>query len=456
MENAFDAVFERFEKTIAVSEQAAQAFFAADDEVMEFPGIHLEGFFHRSKRVELQPYGLETILWRKKAPIEFQETILLLINYPKIAEEMKMLDEILEYTPLTHIELEAFMRDELRQGNEELPMILNLCVPDIQNRRCFTEEDRQKLQNFKNLAGKLWELVKEDFPRTEDEKITRLRSYALKIWQKHRKWSRSNGIFTLGDNTSRLEIIKVPRITRELRKILNILNIGFLQKLYETKIIATMLREIKKDVDLLENPIDRTDIIEIPELQNDNGSLKKKRKFKPNNPENSIYNLKISLLGTQPKIWRSVEVKGSTTLISLHDIIQNIMGWENYHLHRFWSHSLKTYSEEEQWCLHHIVEDAGDRFFYEYDFGDRWQHEILLKKVSIQDETKEYPICTSGQYASPPEDCGGIYGFRHLLAVMQKPRSHEYLEIVEWLGKPFDLKAFDIQKINSRLHRNKR
>ena len=129
------------------------------------------------------------------------------------------------------------------------------------------------------------------------------------------------------------------------------------------------------------------------------------------------------------------------------------MGWKNYHLHAFFTQSFERCHVEEDECLplFRMVEKTDGRFFYEYDFGDCWQHEIVLEKILTKPKRKKYPSCVAGNFACPPEDCGGIYGFRHLLEVMKKQRSREYHETVKWLGKPFDIGEFDVGKVNRHL-----
>src|SRR5688500_18355419 len=113
----------------------------------------------------------------------------------------------------------------------------------------------------------------------------------------------------------------------------------------------------------------------------------------PKKPDESpLYQLKVTLKGSKPPIWRRLQVRGSTTLYKLHDILQIAMGWSDSHLHQFivgdtyygipeaedWGPEIKS---ERRVRLGQIVSDAKDRFVYEYDFGDSWVHDIVVEKV---------------------------------------------------------------------------
>ncbi|BDM83556.1 IS1096 element passenger TnpR family protein [Acaryochloris marina] len=159
----------------------------------------------------------------------------------------------------------------------------------------------------------------------------------------------------------------------------------------------------------------------------------------------SVYQLKITLLGVRPQVWRRFQVPETTTLAQLHFVIQTVMGWEGYHLHQF------SESEDEAMTLAELIEDDLFSFGYLYDFGDMWQHEIKVEKRLASKPGKNYPICLAGKRACPPEDCGGDWGYAHLLRVLKNPRHSQYEERMEWVGSDFDPKVFDIDEVNQAL-----
>ena len=202
-----------------------------------------------------------------------------------------------------------------------------------------------------------------------------------------------------------------------------------------------------------------------------------------------IYELKITLQDSKPPIWRRIAVAADMRLSDLHGVIQIVMGWTNSHLHQFIvrNHRSKPTREEiqeisrnEQWdklaeCMHRDLylsdpqfdmEEAEDeskvklcelapavksKFIYEYDFGDGWDHQIEVVKISLPDKDIEYPVCLKGKLACPPEDCGGIWGYYDMLDVLKDPKHEGYEELTEWLENDFDPELFDIERVNAAL-----
>jgi hypothetical protein len=88
---------------------------------------------------------------------------------------------------------------------------------------------------------------------------------------------------------------------------------------------------------------------------------------------------------------------------------------------------------------------------YDYDFGDDWEHQILVEKFLPRDEQITYPICIAGKLNCPPEDCGGIYGFYALLEIVSDKEHPEHEEMSEYLEEDYDPKYFDKDEINKEL-----
>ena len=138
----------------------------------------------------------------------------------------------------------------------------------------------------------------------------------------------------------------------------------------------------------------------------------------------TVYQLKVSLRDISPMIWRRLLVPSSTTIAQLHDILQTAMGWEDLHVHQFRVYG-KAYGisrdggmlfddNPSQVTLADFKLRARERFVYEYDMGDFWQHDIRIERVLPLDLRKTYPVCTGGAGDCPPEDCGGPSGYRNL------------------------------------------
>jgi hypothetical protein len=167
--------------------------------------------------------------------------------------------------------------------------------------------------------------------------------------------------------------------------------------------------------------------------------------------------LKITLRGLRPPVWRRVRVSANSTLRMLHLVIQAAMGWQDYHLHEFeaggrrygepdddpWPGDAPTFNESNV-KLGKLIERGVKRFRYVYDFGDDWEHEIVVEKVEPLDPEQPYPSLVTGKRACPPEDCGGVYGYLHLLEVLADPSDEEHAELSEWVGGPPDPEHFDL------------
>ena len=179
--------------------------------------------------------------------------------------------------------------------------------------------------------------------------------------------------------------------------------------------------------------------------------------------EQLVYQIKVTLKGSKPPIWRRIQVTEGTTLGRLHGILQAVMGWWDYHLHGFtvagreYGISDPEYdifdepvADEQRARLGQLVSGEGFRFTYVYDFGDTWEHEVLIEKTSHTESGVRYPVCVGGKRACPPEDCGGIWGYYELLEAIQDPDHPEHEELKEWLGDEFDPDDFDIDAVNRR------
>ena len=159
---------------------------------------------------------------------------------------------------------------------------------------------------------------------------------------------------------------------------------------------------------------------------------------------------------------------GSIKLSRLHDVIQIAMGWTNSHLHQFVDRRI-IYGEpsemnypgveerdERRFSLADIARRKKASFVYEYDFGDGWEHDVVVENgVPASPEEKQRAVCLAGENACPPEDCGGIWGYYDLLEAVNNPEDEEHEELREWLGEGFDPSRFDLQKVNTALSRLK-
>jgi hypothetical protein len=178
----------------------------------------------------------------------------------------------------------------------------------------------------------------------------------------------------------------------------------------------------------------------------------------------SIYRLKVVLLGSEPPVWRRIQVPGMASLDWLHAVLQVAVGWTNSHLHQFnaggsyYSDTRHNFAEFEEdpevfeardFTLRQIAPREQDTLVYEYDFGDSWNHSVLVEKILPPDAAAaRTALCLDGARACPPEDCGGIWGYENLLRALQDRKHPDHKHLKEWLGRDFDAETFDQPKTN--------
>lgn len=183
-------------------------------------------------------------------------------------------------------------------------------------------------------------------------------------------------------------------------------------------------------------------------------------------PGEPIFQVKITLLDvSDPPVWRRVLVPAAITLRGLHRVIQAAMGWQDYHLHVFRIGGAAYgpdpedelgFRDETKTRLCDVAQ-VGTRIGYEYDFGDSWDHELVVEAASQAEAGQAYPACTGGEGACPPEDCGGGPGYQELKAVLADPARKEYQEMRVWAdsqdGGKFDPADFDLSRTGPRVTR---
>ena len=170
--------------------------------------------------------------------------------------------------------------------------------------------------------------------------------------------------------------------------------------------------------------------------------------------EQDIYQIKVTLDGSKPLIWRRILVSRDVNLTNLHHVIQSSMGWSDSHMHQFYPQQSRPIARTGGASLSDLLVDEGEHCGYEYDFGDSWYHDLELEQKLPREERRHYPVCTGGQRACPPEDVGGIPGYLNMLAVLQDPSHPEYEDMASWLTQDFNPASFNIDQANLRLQRH--
>ncbi|MBN7809542.1 plasmid pRiA4b ORF-3 family protein [Algoriphagus sp. H41] len=176
----------------------------------------------------------------------------------------------------------------------------------------------------------------------------------------------------------------------------------------------------------------------------------------------NVYQLHVQLDETEPIIWRRILTTSNVRLDDFHRILQTIMGWTNSHLHLF-EVGRATYAplefevEEAQDSrkvkLEDILNQVGSAIRYEYDLGDGWVRTLTLEKIIQLDSDAFITQCIEGERSSPPEDCGGVFGFHRMLEILKDPGHEEYREFKVWLGRSYHPEKFDLNKVNKQLQK---
>jgi hypothetical protein len=177
----------------------------------------------------------------------------------------------------------------------------------------------------------------------------------------------------------------------------------------------------------------------------------------------AVLSLKVTLRNIRPPIWRRILMSSGMTLGDLNLAIQATIGWGSSHLHafeigdrQFGDRSVMDDVEnEDRRTLGDLMKSGMRRFRYTYDFGDNWQHDILIEKTpaasSGKNRGKILPACIAGKRNGPPEDCGGPWGYAELLGILSDPAHPLHDERLEWIGEEFDPEAFAVSAADAAL-----
>jgi Plasmid pRiA4b ORF-3-like protein len=198
-------------------------------------------------------------------------------------------------------------------------------------------------------------------------------------------------------------------------------------------------------------------------------------------PEPVVYQLRVVLHAVSPLIWRRLLIRSDTTIAEMHATLQTTLGWSDEHLNRFVIHGreygvshlggIGFRDDPQRVRLVDVGLRVGERFLYEYDFTDGWQHVVRLERIVPLQPQGRYPVCIGGRRAVPPEDCGGPWAFLELrqrysiisiadqlmqlverrLIIGAQAFVQDHYEDVMQLLRWLEIDRFDRRKVNRRL-----
>lgn len=181
-----------------------------------------------------------------------------------------------------------------------------------------------------------------------------------------------------------------------------------------------------------------------------------------------LYKLEVSLTDCHTVVSRTIIVPAEITLDALHVVIQRTMGWRNSHSHEFQTSTKRSsqrsprdigMKRESRCALRDVVNARRKSFLYIYDLGDEWVHQLKITDFDCKDASaKRLFSCIAGEGACPPEDVGGVVGYKDFCEAVNDLNSSEYDELREWAYKtccyPEDQTwpdGFDLARVNESL-----
>ncbi len=180
--------------------------------------------------------------------------------------------------------------------------------------------------------------------------------------------------------------------------------------------------------------------------------------------EGSVHQIKVTLTGTSPPVWRRFLIPSNVTLHRLHLVIQKVMGWQSIHLYRFQIRRREyaipepddagydsNFLSAKSAKLGRLLPNKGETFVYEYHFGNRWNHQMIVEDIFQADPQQQYPICLTGSRACPPEECGSTRGYDEFIEALKSPRTKRQKDMLKRIGRGFDPEFFDLELVNDFL-----
>ena len=182
-----------------------------------------------------------------------------------------------------------------------------------------------------------------------------------------------------------------------------------------------------------------------------------RRRLKPDMTGKAL-TLRVTLRGSNPEVWRLVQVSPEMTLADLSGTLEDAMGWDGDHLHRFNGHGTTYWTPPEaEDEIDGFKDDSlfrvGDFLYrrrmklqWDYDLGDYWEHDIVVASIDPMEDAPALPRCIQGGGACPPEDFGGIERYAYILNIFADESHRLHDEVVEWFGEGFNPAHFELEE----------
>lgn len=407
------------------------------------PPLSLAAYLNQQREITVKMVGDRGLFWKVDGDPAAEAALDDLVNPSGSDSELDAYFQQLGLS-VSEGEAEAYMRDALYNGCKNPEEVLARVAA---GRDLFFDSAVDQ-EEFHDLWSGLWDELRQKYSR-KDDICAEVRSKILAINDKGLA-----AIRLLDGQGTGLEIMENPAFL-ELGR-LNAMVSSTLIMFNSPESLGEMPEDFKEMTEMLNATIDG--LVEQLAKGGTASTVGGGR----------IYQLKVSLKGAKPPIWRRILVPSDMELVDLHNAIQASMGWYNCHLHQFkQGRTFFQPNPDEEFMgfggfetedstgvrICDLLRSEKEKIDYEYDFGDSWEHVVLLEKILEPEEGQAYPVCVKGKRACPPEDCGGLWGYYNLLEILGNPKDEEYEEMLEWVGGSIDPEAFDLAEAKARMKR---
>lgn len=176
----------------------------------------------------------------------------------------------------------------------------------------------------------------------------------------------------------------------------------------------------------------------------------------------AILQAKVTLRGVEPPIWRRVVVPSNMPLHEFAWALIRAMGWNGSHLHMYDVAGTKYGSispdweslgelDEESFRIDDVLPAVGSELRFDYDFGDGWEHDVVVEAIEPVDPAATYPSCVDGARACPPDDVGGPHGYQEMLDVLADPRLEDPNQVRAWARDGWAADRFDVAEAGTAM-----
>ncbi|MFB3906118.1 MAG: plasmid pRiA4b ORF-3 family protein [Acidobacteriota bacterium] len=445
-DRALESVFPLLGFSTVLYNQIAWAYFLGGRELLEDASASVTSYLHSNPNLELRQEESLNIIWPKGRSFEAWAEVIDRRRLPVSVGDCGSLEEILEdlRTPVNESVLEAYMRDALYAGEQDLNRVLERCKMSSDSLDFY---DEVQASTYRRLVGQLWKEVRAGYSRTADHHSGKCRAIVLEAIDQYRKatseWA-DIGSLTEPEDEERFRPSSL--LLANAFDLLSSMNFAHPGPQSPDRALLAHAEQLADEIKDMSRRIA--------------SSTPRRRVIERLEPaESEELQLKVTLRGIDPPVWRRLVVSADAGLFDLHMAIQIAFGWQAEQDHWFEVGEKKygivpngdeTILDDEDYTLAEALGD-DDVFVYIYRPDERWEHEVRVESRRVSPRVHDHPICTGGERACPPEGKGGAASCQELIRALGQPENPRHRELEEWLGYPFNPAGFDSNAVNRKL-----